>query len=132
MFFKKKKQIERLQRQLREVIKSECGLRKEMVLCEERERSRIAECHELREEHIDDLKIIEDMTRERDHALAMAAEYGKRVEELKKEVGDLVRQIDEAKRAAECPADCKNRKNPPACRTCTRYPHARDKYEVAE
>ena len=31
-----------------------------------------------------------------------------------------------------CPADCKHHSNPNACRPCSRYPHARDKYETEE
>lgn len=42
----------------------------------------------------------------------------------------LLEKIEEAQRHSTCPADCVHRTNPNACRTCTRYPKARDKYEV--
>lgn len=43
---------------------------------------------------------------------------------------ELVELLAEAERDAYCPADCKNRKNQDVCRLCTRYPAARDRYEV--
>ena len=43
---------------------------------------------------------------------------------------ELAELLEEAERFAHCPADCKNRKNQDVCRLCTRYPAAKDRYEV--
>ena len=42
----------------------------------------------------------------------------------------LREKIEEAQRHSTCPADCVHRTNQNACRTCTRYPKAHDKYEA--
>ena len=139
MFNRKAKKIRELQKRLRdqtdiaERLARHIDERAEVTLLME------ARCEELRMDHVEDLKTIEDMRKERDHALALAVDNGKKLDELmnttsktKKEYAELHRQIEDAKRKTECPADCKNRKNSNACRTCTRYPHAKDKYEVAE
>ena len=145
MFNRKKKEIARLRKLLHESAENLRAKQSELAYADERERSLEAQCEELRKEHAEDLKTIADMTKERDHALALAADNGKKLEEQLKANGKLKRQIrnadakikkqkqllDEATRATECPADCKNRKNHNACRTCTRYPNAKDKYEVA-
>lgn len=146
MFNRKKKKIASLRNRLREAVDKQDEMRVDLELADERERSLEARCEELRKNHVEDLKTIEDMTKERDHAIALAVDSGKKVDELMKSNGEIKRQmkaadakikkqkhqLDEARHATECPADCKNRKNHNACRTCTRYPHAKDKYEVGE
>ena len=145
MFNRKKKKIDYLHKLLRETSDQLMEQMTAATLADERERSLEAACEEMRKNHVEDLKTIEDMTKERDHAIALAVDSGKKVDELMKSNGEIKRQmkaadakikkqkhqLDEARRATECPADCKNRKNHNACRTCTRYPHAKDKYEVA-
>lgn len=37
-------------------------------------------------------------------------------------------QLRERLERQSCPADCKHRTNPNACRPCSRYPFAKDKY----
>lgn len=41
-------------------------------------------------------------------------------------------QLREQLERQSCPADCKHKTNPNACRPCSRYPFARDKYEKGE
>ena len=146
MFNKKAKEIERLRKLLRETTNRLDEKQEELEFADERERSLEAKAEELRKVHEEDLKTIADMTKERDHALALAVDNGKKLDAQLKANGELKRQIknadakikkqkhllDEASRATECPSDCKNRKNHNACRTCTRYPNTKDKYEVAE
>lgn len=59
---------------------------------------------------------------------AAQAEADKR--RLQGENRALREKIEEAQRHSTCPADCVHRTNPNACRTCTRYQKAHDKYEA--
>lgn len=59
---------------------------------------------------------------------AAQAEADKR--RLQGENRALREKIEEAQRHSTCPADCVHRTKPNACRTCTRYPKAHDKYEA--
>lgn len=145
MFNRKTKEIRRLRRLIHGSAEQLKAQQAALECADEQERSLKALVGELRKDHLDDMKTIADMTKERDHALALAVDNGKKLGEQISANGELKRQIknadakikkqkhmlDEARRATECPSDCKNRRNPNACRTCTRYQHARDKYEAA-
>jgi chromosome segregation ATPase len=105
------------------------------------------------DEHAEDLRTIRKMNKETSelmqeiaterekaeqlrHLLAAANEKTTHAEadkrRLQGENRALREKIDEAQRQSTCPADCVHRTSPNTCRTCTRYPKAKDKYEVTE
>ena len=142
----KKHEIERLRKVAHDAHEAAYEERRSRIRLEEVNRSLEDKCEEMRKDHDEDLKTIAELTQERDHALALAADYSKMLdltretikESLKKteqdiaEAKELRDQLEKAREMSECPADCMHRKNPNKCRTCTRYPHAKDKYEVQE
>ena len=134
-----------------EATKSACG--EELT----GQRSRIGELERLnaqqKDEHVEDLRTIRKLNKENGELIQEIATEREKAEQLRHlleaaneqtthaeadkrrlqgENRALREKIDEAHRQSTCPADCVHWTSPNTCRTCTRYPKAKDKYEVAE
>lgn len=98
------------------------------------------------EERNEDLQVIRELREERDALKGTVEQMTREAEKLQSIVRDVNEKcanleaanraisaenerLCEHLRATECPDDCKHKQNHNACRTCMRYPHARDKYE---
>ena len=71
------------------------------------------------------------LNEERDRRIQAERDALEAVEKLKRqehENGQLREQLERQ----SCPSDCKHKTNQNACRPCSRYPFARDKYEKGE
>lgn len=144
MFNRKKREIERLNTRLQEEIERFQTVLKTKVELNDAK-------HELVRKHEEDLRTIRQLNKEKGELLRELANEREKTEQLRhlleaandqtsqSEAGKrslqgenraLREKIEEAKRHTECPADCVHRTSPNSCRTCIRYPKAKDKYEV--
>lgn len=144
MFNRKKREIERLRRKneeqehridkLKQSIRMQMKFNNELVEDHEEDLRTIRKLNKEKGELLRELATEREKAEQLRHLLEAANEQTEHAEAEKRSLqGEnraLREKIDEAQRHTECPADCVHRTSPNSCRTCIRYPKARDKYEV--